>query len=112
LGINLISKGFLLYGDFKQLRDEMHNELVRRSKTPPSDSYIHEPVSSDYSYVEHAQKVLDDVNSGYSYGLTVNPPITNPYKVLNSGDYIMLDDMSASIEYIKSLMAMVVGVYN
>lgn len=94
--------------DFQTLRNEMHNELARRSKTIPADTYTTNPAAGISVFKEHYQKVLDDVNSGFSQGLTVSPAVTNPYKTVTE-EVILTSNITNAILYIQRLMSQTVG---
>jgi hypothetical protein len=81
-------------GDFKALRDGIHNEFVRRNKTVPNDAYSVEPSVGGKIYKEHIQKVFDDIK------------IFDNSKVytVNANNIVKVSDITDSITYIKSLM--------
>lgn len=94
LGANIVKGNIIRSNDFSSLKNAIHNELVRRSKTIPNDSYNVSPAVNVLIAVEHAQHVFDDINV---------MDVTK-FKTITLNNITVATTYSESITYIQTLM--------
>ncbi|MCH4199291.1 MAG: hypothetical protein LKF87_03710 [Clostridium tyrobutyricum] len=94
LASNIKAGNPIKVNDFKRLRDAIHNELSRRNKTIPSDSYVVEPAVNSKILVEHSQKVFDDIKVMDS----------TKFKTIDNTTIIKASTYTDAITYIQTLM--------
>jgi hypothetical protein len=101
-----------LPGDATNLRDSLHNEYTRRGLTPPQDTYTNQPAQGEYIFAEHYSKIFSGIDTAFKNGMKPDGVTTNPYKIVQKGDILKLDDLDDVTAYIQGLMTQVIGIYN
>ena len=95
IGANILAKGTVTSADFNDFLTYTVGEYTRRSLTPTYNAYSVTPVQDGKVLIEHATKILTDLNnfpsSGKSYGVT-------QYDIINTSS------MSDAITYLQTLM--------
>ncbi len=112
LGKNIQTGNISNYNDFLNLKKEIRNEIIRRSKTP-SEDVIFNP---DKNIPAHAvsipakvvQNIFDNAKIGFISGFKSTQVTNNPYKEIKSGDIVRASDYTEVIKYTKDLMITVV----
>jgi hypothetical protein len=97
LGDNILKKGFIKYDDFITLRNTIHNELARRGKTIPADTFNITPAQGVKVLTSQIKTIFDDC-----YTMDA----TKDWRANASiGRFVLTDDIDDSIAYIKLLMS-------